>query len=98
MLSNTELRSRQSAKVICALLESEAWKAVLYLSPTEIVRGTRRYYASKRKPDPKRIEVLVSIGRPNYLEREFVRACQRAGQQFPVTKVQLKFRKYAARK
>lgn len=98
MISNTELRARQSAKVICALLESEAWKATLYLSPTEIVRGTRRYYANRRKPDAKRIEVLVSIGRPNFLEREFIKACQCAEQQFPITKIQLKFRKYAKRK
>jgi len=95
MISNHELRARQSAKVIRALLEADAWKAVLYLSPTEVARATRRYYASNRKPDAKRVEVLVSIGRPNFLEREFVRDCQKAGETFPIAKIQLKFRKYA---
>lgn len=94
MISHSELRARQSAKVIRALLDADAWKAVLYVAPDEVVRATRRYYARGRKPDPKRIEVLVTIGRPNFLERKFIKE-HPGGATFPIAKIQLKFRKYA---
>ncbi len=82
-------------KVYEALLTSEAWKAVLFVSPKLVIRGTRRFYSNgaKPKPDKNRIEVLISVGPPNYREREFISACKRAGESFPVKKVQLAFKK-----
>lgn len=88
-------RSNQIKRAVGALLRSEAWKATLYLGPREIVRATRRYYqrAHGSRPNPKRIEVLVTIGRPNYQERGFIKACRKAGEPLPLRRVQLRFKK-----
>lgn len=93
---NASAVGKQVQRVTDALLSAGAWKATLILSPTEVVRATRRWYRRTRTQSAKRIEVIVTIGRPNYLERDMVKACKRAGEPFPVRKVQLKFRKAAA--
>jgi len=35
--------------------------------------------------------MVLTIGRPNYAEREFIKLCKKAGEPFPVKKMQLKF-------
>lgn len=90
-------RGEQIKKTVDALLANGAWKAALFLSPTEVVRATRTFYRRRRGGfDAKRIEVKVTIGRPNYQERDLVKAFKRADETFPVRKVQLKFRKATA--
>ena len=61
--------------------------AVKYISDKEVVKATRRFKPSKRNT---REEVLLTIGRPNYAERKFIKLCKKAGEPFPVKKVQLK--------
>lgn len=95
MITLTPDHGKQISKATAALLDSGAWKATIYLSPTQVVRAVRRWYRRNQKPDAKRIELSVSIGPPNYLEREFIKSCRKAGEAFPVKKVQLKFRKFA---
>lgn len=70
-----------------------ARSAVKYISEKEVVRATRRLKPDKRNT---REEVVLTIGKPNYAERAFVKLCKKAGEPFPVKKVQLKF--YANRK
>lgn len=67
--------------------------AVKYMSPKEVVKATLRFKPSKRVT---RSEVVLTIGRPNYAERKFVKLCQKAGEPFPFKKVQLKL--YPAKK
>ena len=81
-----------------ALLKAGAWKATLYVSPTEIVRVTRRWYGrqsakAKINTSTEKADLIVTIGRPNYEERDFVKKCRKAGEPFPLKKVQLKFKK-----
>lgn len=70
-----------------------AIKATKFVSSDLIVRGTRRVYSGRLKgwglslP----IEVLITIGRPNFAERKFIKDCKKAGEPFPVKKVQFKF-------
>jgi hypothetical protein len=40
----------------------------------------------------KRLHLILSVGRPNYTERQFIKDCIKAGVKFPVRKVQLKFK------
>lgn len=61
--------------------------AVKYISDKEVVKATRRFKPSKRNL---REEILLTIGRPNYAERRFIKLCKKAGEPFPVKKVQLK--------
>lgn len=65
-----------------------ARSAVAYTSPKSVVKLTRmRREDNRRKSD----NFLLTVGAPNFREREFIRSCQKAGEPFPVKKVQLKF-------
>lgn len=65
-------------------------KATVYISPNFVAKATRQ-----REPDGRVASetYLVTVGKPNYLERRFVNLCQKAGVDFPVRKVQLKLYK-----
>jgi hypothetical protein len=74
------------ARVVEATVAQGARKATLYLSPILIVRATRQFRNRGRRL---RDTVVLTVGRPNYAERHFVKTCQKAGEPFPVRKVQL---------
>jgi len=78
------------SNTIEVLLRTDAVKATKYLAPNHIVRATRKNYKHSGGPKDATIEIILTIGRPNYAEREFVKACKRAGEPFPVKKVQLR--------
>lgn len=59
-----------------------AWKATKYLTQRSIVRATR-----VRK---NRTTIVLSFGRPNYQEAEFIKKARKAGEAFPIRKVQLR--------
>lgn len=73
------------------LLEGKAIQATKYFSPTLIVRAVRRTYGGKIVNG--NTEILFTIGRPNYREREFIKACKKSGELFPVKKIQIKWPK-----
>lgn len=75
-------------QVVAALLASRAHKATKYLTERAVVKACRRHKLDRRN---KRQEFVLTIGAPNYEEREFIRKCKRAGETLPVKKVQLKF-------
>ncbi len=76
------------SRTVGALLRSGARKATMYVDRDMTVKATRQ-----RKPDKRdRTETLIiTYGKPNYAEREFIKACKRAGEPLPVRKIQLKF-------
>jgi|SRR3989337_1729212 len=76
--------------VIEGLLRINAVRATKYLAPNQIVRATRKNYGDIKITGRSRIEILLTIGHPNYLEREFVRDCKKSGEPFPVKKIQFK--------
>mgnify|MGYP001564589327 FL=1 len=81
---------KAAGDVIGAAVRAGAWRAVKYVGPGQVVRATQRLYRkklSKRGP----VEILLTVGRPNCREREFIKACQKAGEPFPVRKIQLQF-------
>lgn len=64
-------------------------KSVSYfLSPRVVTRITRQRPANIRESS---ITFLITIGRPNYAAREFIKKANRAGEPFPIKKLQLKF-------
>lgn len=79
--------------VVAALLENGARRATKFLSETETVVAARQVYNGKISKRDRRVTVVVSFGRPNYAERLFIKRCRKAGEPFPVKKVQLKFPK-----
>lgn len=76
-------------KVCDALLRTNAVKATEYFSPTLIIRAVRKRYG-KRIDKRHNIEISLTMGRPNYVERDFIELCQKAGEPFPIKKIQLK--------
>jgi len=80
------------AKVVAAVVDYNAYKAAIYLNDKLVVRVSRRLY-KKRLPhqNSKTEELLVVIGKPNYEQREFIKKCKKAGEPFPVKKIQFKF-------
>lgn len=80
-------------QVIQALLDSGARSATKYVSARQVVRATRRLYRADGRQIRKRgpTEIVLHIGAPNYLERDFIKACRKSGEPLPVLNVQLKF-------
>ncbi len=75
-------------KVVAALLaRPEIKKATVYLSEKSVVSVCRRFKPRKRNT---RDDYVLKIGAPNYLERQFLRLCRKAGEPIPVRKVQLR--------
>ncbi len=75
--------------VVFELLKNSAIKATKYISDKEVITATRKTFREKiRKGN---IEIVLKIGRPNYFEKGFIRACKKAEEPFPIKKIQLKF-------
>jgi len=77
--------------VVSALLANKVKRATKYLSPSLTVKACRVTY-KKTGPDGRdsRADIQLTIGAPNYRERAFIKKCNRAGEAFPVRKIQLK--------
>lgn len=88
--SQVELGVRQA---VWSLISSRARISTKYIAPNFIVRATRTLYkcSNRQVRDSDGIQIVLTIGRPNYLERDFVKLCQKASEKFPVRNVQLKF-------
>ncbi len=66
-------------------------QATKYISDKQIIRATRTTYkAYKGKPDRGNIEINLTIGKPNFAEREFIKKLKKAKEPFPVKKIQFK--------
>lgn len=73
---------------VCRALNNGEFKsATKYLGSKLVVRATWRH---KPKKSNTREELVLTYGRPNYLERRFIEACFAAGEPLPVKKVQLR--------
>lgn len=75
-------------KAITCLLETGARQCVVYQHPELSVKVTRRFKPSKRD---KSVNLVLTIGKPDFSGRKFVKDCIKAGVKFPVRKPQLKF-------
>jgi hypothetical protein len=75
-------------KAVIGLLESGAKKASVYESENLVVTAT---WQQKPRRGETSSTFLVTIGKPNYAGRQFIKACKKAGDPLPVKKVQLKF-------
>lgn len=78
------------SNLIEIILRVDAWKATKFLTEKQIIRVTRKLHGRKFNSRDN-IEISVTIGRPNFAERDFIKKCKKAGEKFPVKKVQLKF-------
>lgn len=70
-----------------ALLRSDGRKATKFLNASTTVKATRLH---KPRKNGRGHTIVVTFGAPNYAEREFIKACKKAGEPLPVKRVQLK--------
>ena len=75
------------SRMVAMLGAPELRKATYYESPTYVVKVSRQHQGSKRDTST---TFIVTCGKPNYLEREFIKQAKKAGEPFPIRKVQLK--------
>lgn len=94
MRATTTTLSRENAGAIgacCGALALNPTRkaATKFLAPGHVVTVTR---VGKRKTHGRSpsVSVVVTMGRPNYRQRDFVKACLKAGEPFPVKKIQLR--------
>lgn len=80
----------QIGRIVVHLIATEARSATIFQDEKSIVRATRKLVNGK-VPGFGNIEVTLTIGKPNYKERNFVKQCKKAGEPFPIKKIQLKF-------
>lgn len=83
---------RATAAAVNALLHARSHTATVYLSDRLTIRATRVLF-KRRVPTGRlsRYDVVLTIGRPNVRARAFIAKAKRAGEPFPVRKVQLTF-------
>lgn len=76
-------------RVICfVFINNNIKRATAYISPGYTIKATRRYKYDGRN---KTIEMCLTIGRPNYREKEFIKKCIKAGEPFPVKRIQIEY-------
>lgn len=73
-------------KIVETLLDTESKKATFYFSSTFVIKATRKHLDKRDSIT----EILLTIGKPNYAERDFIKKCKKAGEPFPVKMIQLK--------
>lgn len=78
--------------VVRAVLDGLAWKATKYVSPRLVIRASQKRYKRSTKMLGTRdnADIVLTIGRPNYLERKFILQAKLAGEPFPIKKIQLR--------
>ncbi len=78
-------------RVVNTVLEiKNVRQAVKYYSPTEVLCVTRKLFRGKidRRDN---IDLVVKIGKPNFEQRAFIKKCKKAGEPFPIKKIQIKY-------
>jgi len=73
-------------KAVEAVLETDAKTATVFMAPNQIIRATRRMYKRGNSRGP--TEVLLTLGKPNYKERNLIKVYKATKQKFPITRVQ----------
>lgn len=72
--------------VICG---TNVRRATAFISPKLTMKATAQ--RKQRKSGDLSVTVLVTVGRPNFVERRFIKVCQKAGMAFPLSQIQWKF-------
>jgi len=82
--------TRHLVKIADVMLAADARQALKVLAPDLVVQATRVMWDGKfgRRGS---LDIRFTAGRPNYLARRFIKACKKAGEPFPVKKIQLRF-------
>lgn len=86
--ADTQVKICNAAEAVVSslIVMSDQRKAIKFLGPNLVVKLTRQRKTDRRA---RQHTFLLTIGKPNFDERKFVKDCKKAGEPFPVEKVQL---------
>ena len=94
-MNGDQLQSGTTAAVVAAvrtLISAQAHTATVYLSPQLTVRATRTLQQGKIPTGRlSRLDIALTIGRPNYRAQRFIKQAKAAGEPFPIRHPQLTF-------
>jgi len=80
---------KAAGQCIKALLGDDGThKATKYINEKMVVKATRRRF--KNRIAKGLMQIHVTIGKPNFLEREFIKKARKTGESFPIRQLQLK--------
>ena len=82
--------SQDYNKIIKSLILSEAVKATKYINPKFVIKAKRKVFNNKIDKRGN-IEIILTIGKPNFNERQFIKQAIKAKEIFPIKKIQLKY-------
>lgn len=75
------------------ILKSGAVKATKYYDERTVVKAKLLTYGGKIYKAGRRRQIHFTIGVPNYEEKNFIKACKKSGEPFPIKKIQIKWLK-----
>lgn len=75
------------------LVNGKARRATKFLSEKLVVKATRKLFQGKVDRRSSSVDIVLTVGPPNYAEREFIKRCKTVGEPFPVKKIQIKWLK-----
>lgn len=67
--------------------DKSLYRATRILSPDTIVRATRRNKSTRQFG----FEVILSVTRPNYEERQFIKLLKKSNEPFPLKRLRFKY-------
>ena len=73
---------------IFIVMEPDVYRATKYVSEKFVVKVTRR---GKPGSSNRILEYVITAGRPDFSEQEFIKKCKIVGEPFPVKKIQFKY-------
>jgi hypothetical protein len=79
------------ALAIQTVVARGAHSATKFITPKSVVKVTQRLAAGRLPRKGGNLDFVVTVGSPNYADRLFIKKCLKAGEPFPVKKLQLKF-------
>jgi hypothetical protein len=85
LYGGNSIMNKYLTQMIVYMLDSRIKSAVKYTFEDERVKLSKMY----RKTYP--LDLRLTIGKPNYSERKFIKQCIKAGEPFPIKKIQLKY-------
>jgi hypothetical protein len=85
-------RSEVFSKLAECILVGGAYKATKYLSPILTIKATRKRYKGKILKNHA-IDIVFTVGKPNYEEREVIKRQKKMGIVFPINHISEKFMK-----
>lgn len=81
-------RVSPAAMVLDVMADLSVRKATYFHNPNLTIKASRHDRVNRNS----RIDsIVLTYGKPNYKEREFIKLCKKAGEKFPVKKIQIKY-------